>query len=130
MLQRDDILNGCREQTIEHAEVPEWSTNGSTSATVGVRILNALEASKMRGMIERLEAKGMASLAPLMAWCILSICDDDGAPVFAEADAEALAAGPYMPLQRCGLLAMELNGAGTAGQEDLEKNLETIPSGA
>lgn len=94
-LTREQIL-GSRPRRYEDVEVPEWA------GTVRVVALTAGERLALAPLIE----SDQDISVPLTIACAR---DEAGAPLFTDADREALLAGDSVPLQRVALAAARVN---------------------
>ncbi len=117
LLTRDAIL-AAPDITTEDVAVPEWG------GTVRVRGLNArqrdaFESSLMVNNGKRQTVSLTGARARLAA---LSIVDDDGNPVFTEADVSALGEKSGAAMDRVFAVASRLSGIGDADMDALTKN--------
>lgn len=60
---------------------------------------------------------------------VATVVDEDGQPVFEEADIEALRAKSQAAMDRVLAVALRLNGLGPTALEEAEKNSDAAPSG-
>jgi len=117
------IKEGCeRALTPIKVSAPEWGMD--SEAHVFVRRLRADEVGAIR--------KAAATVPPgvdeesyyPVSWCLLTVCDADGALLFTESHRAMLMAGPAAPVLRCSSVAVTANGLGG----DVAGNSETPPS--
>lgn len=112
-LLRERIL-GLRDCPPEPVEVPEWNV------TVYMRHLNGVERDQFRALLAENASVGVSfSEAALLA---LTVVDEAGERVFAEADIEALRVRNAAVLDRLSNRAMEINGIGKKAEDNAEKN--------
>jgi hypothetical protein len=105
---------GLSDSRIELVEVPEWKTSVHVRTMTGAE-RDAFEASCMAG-------KG-SNLANIRArLCAVCLCDDQGARLFSDADAEQLGRKSAAALDRIFAAAQKLNRIGAADVEELAKN--------
>jgi hypothetical protein len=116
-LTRDQILNHDDLQR-ERVEVPEWS------GEVYVRTMTGSErdAYEMRMVADR-ESGGVAGIHDIRATlAALTVCSEDGAPIFSLADIEALGRKSCAALDRVCEVAQRLNRLTAADIEELKKS--------
>lgn len=113
-LTKDEILQ-AKDLESREIEVPEWG------GTVCVRMLTAKERDELEAFwLKRRESGDYTNArAQIVA---LTVCDESGDRLFAEADVDLLAGKSAAAMQRVYDAAMELNGFTKKDVEDLAKN--------
>lgn len=106
---RDQIFGASLPR--EEVAVPEWGGN------VFVRTLNVTQRLEAEKAIER--HKDMPVHGPLLAYCL---CDENGVPLFSEADIDGLNGLHVGPMSRCLSVALRLNKIEAGDIAALEKN--------
>jgi hypothetical protein len=111
---RAAILNGKGGLKVKRVPVPDW-VPGDKKAYVYVRQFRGEDAGEVRQLCAD-SMKPKANEAELQArWCVLGACDSKGKRMFTPEDVPALLERALMPLQRCAIEVMRMNGiaAGT-----------------
>jgi hypothetical protein len=99
-LTREQLL-GSRDRKVQKVTLPDAAMNGTDH--VYVRRLSALEASRLTVIADS------DTLNSIVTTCIIGICDEDGNPLFTDADHDAVADMDFGTLNRCVEALMELN---------------------
>lgn len=114
VLTRDAILAATRIPT-ERVEVPEWG------GFVTVRAMTAAERDAYEvDAARRIQNGDVADFRVRLA--VASLVDDDGRPMFTEADIPALSQMWWAPLHKIAEAALAINGLNNGDVEDLAKN--------
>jgi len=113
MLTREQIL-GASDRSSEDVEVPEWGGTVRVSAMSGAQ-RDAFEAS----LLHNGKPDVRNAHAKLAAVCIV---DEDGKPLFSQADVEALGQKSAAALSRVVTAARRLNRLGESEIEDVKGN--------
>lgn len=123
MLSKEAIF-ACNDIKVEIVPVPEWS------GEVKVRGLSARERDDYEGSLIDARKKGATvNLANMRAKLVaLSVVDDAGQRLFSDADIAKLGEKSAASLDRIYGVAQRLSGMSDADQEELAKNLESIPA--
>ncbi len=116
-LNRKSIFSNTK-KTIEKVITEEWGGNGF----VYVRVFSAMEIHRIMDLAKKIQTGKVADVDALAYWCILGVCDKNGKCLFQDGDKDKLLKGPYAPMQRCAMRAMQLNGFTDAGQKAIAKN--------
>lgn len=124
-LNRKDILESSHPASVQKVSVPEFGPDGH----VYVRMLPANLYTEVMAILQTMKpgddgtpmdfdalARGCAQL------CILFVTDEDGEPVFVEADKDELLNLPLPPLQRCVEAGLDLCGMKDSSVTELEGN--------
>lgn len=116
-LTRTEILNAPDLQS-EEVAVPEWGGDVLVKGLTGAQ-RDAYEASivKQVGGKPRMDMENMR--AKLIALCVV---DENGTPIFTQADVDALGRKSGSALQRVFAVAQRLSGLATEDVEEAEKN--------
>lgn len=101
----------------EAVEVPEWGL------TVWVRTITASQRDAFEGALSKDQFADVR--ARLAAY---ALCDEDGSPLFTDADIKALGQKSAAALTRISEVAMRLNAVTTKDLDELEKNSAPSPS--
>ena len=123
ILSRDAILTASDIIT-EIVEVPEWS------GSVRVRGLTGAQRDRFEAsMVKLRKGKQELTLENLRAHlAVLSVVDEQGCPMFDQADIEALGNKSCAALQRIWDVARRLSGLSDEDVEELTKNSESDQS--
>jgi hypothetical protein len=106
---RAAILNGKSGLKVKKVPVPGW-VPGDKKAYVYVREFRGEDATEVRTLCAD-ALKPDASEAELVArWCVLGVCDAKGRRLFTPDDVPELLLRALMPLQRCAIEVMRMNG--------------------
>ena len=116
ILTADDLKREC-------VKVPEWGGD------VWIAVLPGTEREKFEARIA--EASGKMGITGVLAYLLIAaIRDDDGQPLFTEADIPQLAGKSGAVLMRLTEKAMKINGLLPADVEELAKNSPSGPGAA
>ena len=122
MLTKDQIL-AADDVRFEDVKVPEWGGVVRIQTMTGMardRYEQTLFDKKSKGItLQNIRAKLVASCA----------VDEEGALIFDETDTDALGKKSGKALDRLYEAAQRVNGITDVDVEELEKNLEAVPSG-
>lgn len=111
MLSKEDILK-AEDRKIEIVDVPEWG------GQVGIRVMSGAE--RDRWELDFITKPGNREVrASLLAF---TLCDENGKPLFTEADVKALGEKSGAVLTRLFVVAKRLSAVGAEDVEELEKN--------
>jgi hypothetical protein len=106
---RAAILNGKHKLKVKRVPVPNW-VPGDKKAFVYVRQFRGEDAGEMRQLCAD-SMKSDANESALQArWCVLGVCDAKGKRLFTPDDVAALLERALIPLQRCAIEVMRING--------------------
>lgn len=117
MLTREQIFSRLR--TVREIEVPEWG------GSVCIRALSGLDVMAWRDYQLSLPEdwpEQKQSLYSMAAMAAMSVSDEDGKPIMSLDDVETLINGSQSAIAVICNAALELNGLGEAGEEDIAKN--------
>lgn len=104
---RDKIL-GSNNKPVK-VMVPGW-VDGDPKAWVYVRAACGEDADEYQAICTA-GVKGKNTSGRLHArWCALGACDKKGRRLFTADDVDVLVLKPFMPLQRCAIEVMRING--------------------
>jgi hypothetical protein len=92
---------------ITRVRTPEWGNKGDF---VHVRMFAADEADDVRRLCQMAADDKVTEAKAFAAWCVFSVCNEQGEHLFTERDIPALLKKPLAPLQRCAIEAMKVNG--------------------
>lgn len=121
LISKQQILQSC-DLAHEDVAVPEWG------GTVRVRCLTGAEREEYDSF--RLRAREKGDWRGVMArLLVLSLVDEQGQRLFAEADVPLLASKSGKVLDRLTDVALRLSGLTDQAVKDLEKNSEAAPNG-
>lgn len=111
----------------ERVDVPEWAPPNTDpkDAYVWVRTMRADERAALVKWVNQ-EGRTHADAAPYVV--ALTCVDDEGARLFTEADAVALAAKSWAVVDRIHTAGWRVNALGDKQIEELEKNSEATAS--
>ena len=103
-----NALLGSKNKPVK-VPVPGW-VDDDPKAWVHVRAARADDADEYQAICEA-GVKGKKVSGRLYArWCALCVCDSKGRRQFTADDVDVLVDKPFMPLQRCAIEAMRING--------------------
>lgn len=106
---RAAILNGKHALKVKKVLVPDW-VPGDKKAYVYVRQFRGEDAQEVRALCQD-AMNSKAKEADLQArWCVLGVCDKKGVRLFTPDDVPELLQRALMPLQRCAIEVMRING--------------------
>jgi len=111
-LTAEQILQAPRAKPVP-VEVPEWG------GIVHVRMLTAGELDQFQMQVSDQPKDSRQVRGLLVAVCC---CDEQGYPLFTEAQVEQLAALDCAPMERVFEAAQKLNGLARSAQDDARKN--------
>jgi hypothetical protein len=113
---RNDILNS-KNQPVK-VPVPGW-VDGDPRAWVYVRAARGDDADEYQELCQQ-ATKGKNLAGRVQArWCALGVCNKKGDRLFTVGDVDVLLNKPFMPLQRCAIEVMRVNGLlGAAEKQD------------
>ena len=123
-LSKDAILEANDLKT-EVVEVAEWGGSVNVRTMTGAD-RDAFEASLFVMQADGTRKPSVANMRPRLA--ALTIVDDAGNRMFAEADVEALARKSAAALEKVCVVAQRLNGIGWQAEDAAAKNSEAGPS--
>ncbi|WP_284459685.1 hypothetical protein [Cupriavidus campinensis] len=111
---------GAADLKTEDVEVPEWG------GSVRVAVMSGLARDNW---ISR-QGDGKVPYSVFTARVLVStVVDEDGQPVFDEADIETLRGKNQAAMDRVLAVALRLNGLAASAVEEAEKNSDAAPSG-
>jgi len=126
-LNAKQILSAKSKESIVKVETPEWAGDGK--GFVYVRKLRASGYKTIKRLAQTIgdDAKERSpddELESMFAWFVMTVCDENGEPIFTEEQVtELIAADPELaPLQRCADAAMVHNGFSEEEAEGRVKN--------
>lgn len=115
-LNRNDI-RAKNDLRLREVEVPEWG------GSVFVRTLSVKQRDEFETFVaSRHRSKVVDERGVLVKYVILAACDEKGAPMFVEDDAEWLADKSVIAVRRIADAASAHNGTGVDAVEDKVKN--------
>lgn len=125
LLTKTQILE-ARDLTFEDVDVPEWG------GTVRVRALSGWERDRFEdGLMTGRGKKRQVSMQNARArLAALTIIDEEGQPLFAEADTQALGRKSAAALERVFEVAMRLAGISDGDMEEMTENFTPGQNGA
>jgi hypothetical protein len=106
---RAAILNGKGGLKVKRVPVPEW-VPGDKKAYVYVRQFRGEDAKEVQQLCQD-SLKDDADESELQArWCVLGVCNKQGKRQFTPEDVPELLQRALMPLSRCAIEVMRMNG--------------------
>jgi hypothetical protein len=115
-LTREEILNTKTTTGTRTVAIPEWG------GTFYVRVMSARERDRFETEHLRLKEAGHETENFRARLCVTCLCDESGARVFQDADANAIGDQSADILQRVFDVASPLNGFSPKDVEELTKN--------
>lgn len=124
-LTRDAIL-GAADITYEEVACPEWGGTVRVRALSGAQRAQWQQATLVTGANGRTPSVNFQQTTVRLV--LLGVVDDDGRPLFTNADLTALLQKNSAPLERIGDVVMRLSGIGDDEREAISGNSPATPS--